>query len=92
MALNGSTYEEGHGLLNRLGELVSHLTEPWGKKLWTSVQARVDTLEGTRKANGLDADMLLGGIAELSNNCVVWFSPKFDVDEKMRQLAEEATS
>lgn len=73
-------------------ELVSHPTEPWGKKLWTSVQARVDTLEGTRKANGLDADMLLGGIAELSNNCVVWFSPKFDVAEKMRQLAEEATS
>lgn len=83
-------------MLHRVAEeevdLVSHPADQWGKKFWTSVQARVDALEGTHKANGLDADLLLGGVAELSNNCVVWFSPRFDVAERLRQLADEATS
>ena len=40
----------------------------------------------------MDSDMLLGGVAELSNKCLVWFSPSFDADAVMRETAEKATS
>ena len=62
----------------------------WGHALWSAVQDRLDGLENTPKAHGLDADLLLGGVAELSNNCHVWFSDGFNAAEVSRQLAEEA--
>lgn len=65
---------------------------PWGRALWSSVRTRVDALESSPKAHGLDADLLMGGVAELSNNCLVWFSEGFDVDEVSRRLAEETSS
>lgn len=72
-------------------ELVSGDAGPWGTALWSSVRLRLDALENSPKAQGLDADLLLGGVAELSNNCLVWFSEGFDADTFARDLAEEAT-
>lgn len=66
--------------------------EPWGQALWSAVQQRIDALETTPKAQGLDADLLMGGVAELANNCLVWFSEGFNADEFARRLAEEASS
>lgn len=65
---------------------------PWGQALWSSVQKRMDALETTPKARGLDADLLMGGVAELANNCLVWFSDGFNADEVAQRLAEEASS
>lgn len=82
-------------ILQRIAEeqtdLVRDGAAQWGPQLWTSLQTRLDDLEGSPKARGLDSDLLMGAIAELANNCHVWFSPDFDADEFSRQLAEEAT-
>lgn len=72
--------------------LVANESGPWGQALWSSVQKRMDVLETAPKAQGLDADLLMGGVAELANNCLVWFSEGFNADEVARRLAEEASS
>lgn len=72
--------------------MVANESGPWGQALWSSVQKRMDVLETAPKAQGLDADLLMGGVAELANNCLVWFSEGFNADEVARRLAEEASS
>lgn len=71
--------------------VVSGGSGPWGSALWSSVQGRLDALEASPKAQGLDFDLLLGGVAELSNNCLAWFSEAFDADQVARDLAGEVT-
>ena len=91
----GTSRQRVENVLRRVVEeetaLVSGGSAKWGPALWSSVQGRLDALEHSPKANGLDSDLLLGGVAELSNNCLVWFSEGFDADKLARELAEEAT-
>jgi hypothetical protein len=81
-----------HRIADEEAAVVGAGPEPWGPDLWSAVQSRIDAFEGQAKAHGLDSDLLLGGVAELSNNCLVWFSPSFDADAVMRETAEKATS
>jgi hypothetical protein len=45
----------------------------------------------TDRSHGLDADLLLGGISELTNGCKAWFSDAFDVDAAAQNLMSEAS-
>ncbi|MGL5827877.1 MAG: hypothetical protein ACRCYU_24185 [Nocardioides sp.] len=65
----------------------------WGAQLWRELAQQFQTLEGQPDAQGLNADLLLGGVSELANNCRTWFTDRFDAQEMLRQLiAEEAAS
>lgn len=63
----------------------------WGRALWLEVQLRLEHLASTLGAQGLDHDLLLGGVSELSNDCRTWFSDRFDLDAEARRLTAEAT-
>ncbi|WP_310962421.1 hypothetical protein [Nocardioides terrisoli] len=81
-----------HRIADEEAAAVSGGPQPWGQRLWSAVQVRIDAFEGNAKAHGLDSNLLLGGVAELSNKCLVWFSPSFDADTVMRETAEKASS
>ena len=81
-----------HRIADEESAVASAVPEPWGAQMWHAIQARVDDFDGSAKAHGLDSDLLLGGVAELSNRCLVWFSPGFDADALMRDTADKATT
>lgn len=56
-------------------------TERWGKELWHALSQRFQDEPPTMKGAGLDGDLALGGVCQLTNRCVIWFSPYFDVAE-----------
>lgn len=58
----------------------------WGALLWRELGRRLLRLEGQAEARGLNADLLLGGVSELANNCHAWYTDRFDVREVLRQL------
>lgn len=62
--------------------------KPWGAKLWTELEDRLDAEAGSGTAAGFDTDMLLGGVADLANQCKVWFSEHFDAQARLRELRE----
>ncbi len=62
--------------------------EPWGAKLWVEIEDRLEAEAGTGAATGFDTDMLLGGVADLANQCKVWFSEPFDAQARLRELRE----
>jgi hypothetical protein len=53
---------------------------PWGQRLWEELQQLVDEMPDEALQAGMDADLLLGGICDLANQCKVWFGASFDVD------------
>jgi hypothetical protein len=38
----------------------------------------------------LDADLLMGGVSDLTSECRAWFSDRFDVEAEARRLAQVA--
>lgn len=62
--------------------------QAWGSAMWTELENRLTHEAGAGAAAGLDADMLLGGVADLANNCKVWFSEPFDAQARVRGLRE----
>lgn len=60
--------------------------KPWGAKLWAEIEDRLDAEAGTGTATGFDTDMLLGGVADLANQCKIWFSEPFDAQARLRAL------
>lgn len=78
---------------NSLLKVVSDVTEAvrtsdrdWGLQLLAEVEARLQAMANEQETGGLDADLLLGAIADLSNDCKVWFSDRFDVDAEIARL------
>lgn len=61
---------------------------PWGAKLWTELENRLDAEAGHGPAASFDTDLLLGGVADLTNQCKVWFSESFDAQARVRELRE----
>ncbi|WP_415677354.1 hypothetical protein [Tsukamurella hominis] len=59
----------------------------WGDKLWRGLSNRLDSSRNG-EFEGLDGDLALGGICELSARCEVWFSPRFDVDQAIASALE----
>jgi hypothetical protein len=63
--------------------------QQWGGPLWQAIGSRLDQLDGSPEALHLDSDTMLGGICDLANACRVWFSPRFDVSERLRAIKEQ---
>ena len=59
--------------------------EPWGADLWAELGARVDAIPDMQRPLGFDADLLLGGLADLTDLCQVWFSPEFDIEAEIER-------
>lgn len=97
---NPVTFDRRRALENtllRVADEVTHVVrvdgEPWGAQLWHQMGTRFRGLEGQPDAHGLDGDLLLGGAADLANNCHVWFTDRFDAQDELRRLiAEERAS
>lgn len=54
-------------------------TGRWGTTLWSSLSDRLDGQVLTPIDSGLDGELALGGVCDLSARCQVWFSAGFDV-------------
>lgn len=76
------------GIADQATDAVADDHVPWGRKLWTELQARLDVLPAVAGSPDLDTDLLLGGICALANECKIWFSEDFDVDAFRRQQEE----
>lgn len=59
---------------------------PWGDALWREIEVRLASVAGTPEVLGLDTDMLLGGVSDLSNRCKVWYSEPFDVAARIAAI------
>lgn len=87
-------------LTNTLSKVVDEATHVvrassavWGAELWRELGNRFEAIEGQRDAQAMSADLLLGGVSELTNGCRVWYSDRFDAQERLRQLVlQEAAS
>lgn len=80
-------------LIDEATDVVRIDSAPWGAQLWRELGQRFQTMEGRPEAVGLNADLLLGGVSELANNCQAWYTDRFDAHEMLRQLiAREAAS
>ncbi|MGP3632009.1 hypothetical protein ACTU45_01320 [Streptomyces sp. 24-1644] len=61
----------------------------WGYEFWRLFQDELDAIPAEKIPAGMDPDLLLGGISELTNACQIWFSDRFDVAEEIDRLREE---
>ncbi len=57
-----------------------------GTIFWRRVQERVDNIPAEELPPGMDADLVLGGICDLTNECKVWFGERFDVVARIAEL------
>jgi len=80
--------------LQRLSDHTTDSTHPQGSVLWRRLQNAVDTLDYDKLPAGMDADLALGGVCDLTGRCKVWFGPRFDVEAVIAQIraAYEAES
>jgi hypothetical protein len=84
-------------LLRICDEATSAASNPggaWGMRFWTEVQSRVAAICAAGRSDGMDGDLLLGGICELANRCRVWFSDGFDINAEIdrRRALRSVTS
>lgn len=60
----------------------------WGAQLWRELGDRLDAIVSQPDAQGLNVDLLLGGISELANNCRVWYTDRFDATAELKRIVE----
>ena len=97
---NPNTTDTRRLVENALGRAIDEATDlvrtdggVWGARLWRDLGLRLQALEGQADAQGLNADLLLGGVSELANSCRAWYTDRFDAKEMLRQLiSREAAS
>lgn len=77
-----------HRLLRISDEATQH-GAPSGAALWRRLQDRMDVLSEGDLPAGMDADLALGGLCDLANECAVWFGPRFDVEAVIERLRGE---
>lgn len=94
-----TTQDRRRGLNNVLLRVVAEVTESvrtgdadWGVPLLTGVEARLQVIAEGPDVQGLDVHLLVGGVGDLSNNCKVWFTDRFDVEAEIVRLMAEAAS
>lgn len=61
----------------------------WGAHFWIALQDALDNVTEEQIPAGMDPDLLLGGINDLTNECKIWFSEIFDVAAEIDRLREE---
>lgn len=54
-----------------------------GPDLWRDIKARVKAMPPGDWPEDLDADLRLGGICDLTAQCLVWFSERFDIAARL---------
>lgn len=93
---NPNTSDQRRRLDNTLSRIVDEATDvvridggQWGAHLWRELGSRLRSMEGTAEVAGLDADLLLGGVSELANNCRAWYTDRFDAQAILTRLIEE---
>ncbi|MFD0295936.1 hypothetical protein [Streptomyces sp. NPDC127118] len=59
---------------------------PRGPAFWKAVQHLLAASPPAELPNGIDSELLLGGICDLSSQCKVWFSDRFDVDQAIEAI------
>ncbi|WP_203964059.1 hypothetical protein [Actinocatenispora thailandica] len=57
--------------------------EIWGAQFWTEIQSRIKALREDLLPARMDKELALGGICDLSSQCQVWFSERFDIETAM---------
>lgn len=62
---------------------------PRGPAFWQELQRRIDSMPPEQIPVGMDGSMILGGISDLTSQCKVWFSDRFDVDAVIDRLRRE---
>jgi hypothetical protein len=96
---NPNMSDRRHRLNNTLRRVIDEATHvvradgtTWGAELWLELGRRFRSLEGRADAQGLNAELLLGGVSELANNCHAWYTDGFDAaGELHRMVGEEAS-
>lgn len=69
------------GVLRRLSDHTMGDLEVSGTEFWRALEVEVTELEGSGGLPpGVDSEIALGGICYLSNQCQVWFGPRFDIE------------
>ncbi|MEU9357459.1 hypothetical protein AB0D35_04970 [Streptomyces sp. NPDC048301] len=61
----------------------------WGADFWIALQDALDAIPATQVPAGMDPELLLGGISDLTNECKIWFSEVFDVAAEIDRIREE---
>ncbi|MBL1120206.1 hypothetical protein JK364_49140 [Streptomyces sp. 110] len=59
---------------------------PRGPAFWQAVQRLLAASPPADLPSGMDSELLLGGICDLTSQCKVWFSDSFDVDEAIKAI------
>ncbi|POX47995.1 hypothetical protein C3489_28255 [Streptomyces sp. Ru71] len=59
---------------------------PRGPAFWREVQQLIAASPPADMPSGMDPELLLGGICELTSQCKVWFSDRFDVDQAIEAI------
>ncbi|MET9259509.1 hypothetical protein [Amycolatopsis sp. NPDC004079] len=68
-------------LLRRVSDRVMGNSERTGHLLWTAMDDKLVELQDAGELPaGVDSEIALGGLCDLSNRCQVWFGPRFDVE------------
>lgn len=80
-------------LLRRVSDRAMGDSELSGHGLWTAVDDKLVELEEAGKLPaGVDSEIALGGLCDLSNRCQVWFGPKFDIDAVIANRRSEGVT
>ena len=67
--------------MRRISDHAMGDSEVFGTRLWGALEGRVTELQdASRLPAGVNNDIALGGLCDLSNRCEVWFGPTFDID------------
>lgn len=61
----------------------------WGSPLWSDLAQRLGNDSAPDWLDGLDTELALGAICDLTDRCEVWFSPHFDVRSELVRLRAE---
>lgn len=80
-------------LLRRVSDHAMGDSELSGHKLWNTVDNKLVELdEAGELPAGVDSEIALGGLCDLSNRCQIWFGPRFDIDAVISDRRSEGVT
>lgn len=91
-----SLSDQRRAMNNVLSRVIDQATEEvrvdsarWGAALWRELDARLIAMEGHADVQGLNADLLLGGVSDLTNRCRAWYTDRFDAERMLQVLISQ---
>lgn len=80
-------------LLRRVSDHAMGDSELSGHGLWIAVDDKlVEIQEAGKLPAGVDSEIALGGLCDLSNRCQIWFGPRFDIDAVIADRRSEGVT